>query len=394
MGTGISKINSYNIELWIFAICLVLSIPPYFLWQLSSPYFVIGCLLIAAKHAKLSDRTANDMFFMFLLTGIYFFYGFLNSTSLQGTLYVCLIPILFYADRKFLTDAFEKFVYVFSITLAFSIIQFILVQILGISMPAKSIQPLNKAKQASYLAYTFYVTTNQCGADILPRFFGYYDEPGVVGTLSGLILMTRKFNLKKLINIPIFIGGLLSFSLFFYVIAIAYTLIFVLSTKIKYMVLTLIFCGILYGFYHKYYQDNEAINRYIISRMEYENGNFSGNNRTHGGMDAWYKTYFENSDDYYFGLGAGASQIYNPGGASYKDIIINCGIVFFAAYMGIFTLFGFYNLKFSKEFLLYLIMLYGTIFQRPFIDSFVYIFLLYIPVIYLINNQKRESISN
>ena len=227
MGTGISKINSYNIELWIFAICLVLSIPPYFLWQLSSPYFVIGCLLIAAKHAKLSDRTANDMFFMFLLTGIYFFYGFLNSTSLQGTLYVCLIPILFYADRKFLTDAFEKFVYVFSITLAFSIIQFILVQILGISMPAKSIQPLNKAKQASYLAYTFYVTTNQWGADILPRFFGYYDEPGVVGTLSGLILMTRKFNLKKLINIPIFIGGLLSFSLFFYVIAIAYTLIFV-----------------------------------------------------------------------------------------------------------------------------------------------------------------------
>lgn len=98
------------------------------------------------------------------------FYGFLNSTSLQGTLYVCLIPILFYADRKFLTDAFEKFVYVFSITLAFSIIQFILVQILGISMPAKSIQPLNKAKQASYLAYTFYVTTNQWGADILPRF--------------------------------------------------------------------------------------------------------------------------------------------------------------------------------------------------------------------------------
>lgn len=94
------------------------------------------------------------------------------------------------------------------------------------------------------------------------------------------------------------------------------------------MVLTLIFCGILYGFYHKYYQDNEVINRYIISRMEYENGNFSGNNRTHGGMDAWYKTYFENSDDYYFGLGAGASQIYNPGGASYKDIIINCGIVF------------------------------------------------------------------
>lgn len=76
MGTGISKINSYNIELWIFAICLVLSIPPYFLWQLSSPYFVIGCLLIAAKHAKLSDRTANDMFFMFLLTGIYFFTDF------------------------------------------------------------------------------------------------------------------------------------------------------------------------------------------------------------------------------------------------------------------------------------------------------------------------------
>lgn len=395
MGTGTSKINLYKIELWTFAICLVLSIPPYFLWELPSPYFAVVCLLIAAKHAKLSDRAANDVLFMFLLTGIYFIYAFINGTSFRGTVYVCLLPILFFTDRKFLLDAFEKFVYVFSITLAISAIQFILVQILGISMPYRNIQPLNKMKESDYLAYAFYVITDQYESDILPRFCSLYDEPGVVGTLSGIILMTRKFNLKKLINIPIFIGGLLSFSLFFYVMAIAYTLLFIISTKVKYMILTIIVCGALYGIYYEFYKDNELINKYILSRMEYEDGGgFSGNNRTHGGLDAWYKTYFENSDDYYFGLGGGASQIYNPGGASYKDIIVNCGILFFSAYMGIFTLWGFYRLKFSKEFILYLIILYGTIFQRPFIDAFVYLFLLFVPVIYLANDRKNRSASN
>ena len=121
-----------------FAICLVLSIPPYFLWQLSSPYFVIGCLLIAAKHAKLSDRTANDMFSCFIdwyllflrISQQYFFTR--NPLCLPDSHSIL-------CRQKILTDAFEKFVYVFSITLAFSIIQFILVQILGISMPAKSI---------------------------------------------------------------------------------------------------------------------------------------------------------------------------------------------------------------------------------------------------------------
>lgn len=391
MGTGTSRINIYKIELWVFAICSVLSIPPYFLWGLPSPYFVIVCLLIAAKHAKLPDRAGGDMLFMFLLAGIYVVYAVVNGSTMQGIIFVCLLPILFFTDRKFLIDAFEKFVFVFSITLAVSAIQFILVQILGISMPYTSIQPLNKAKVSTYLAYTFYVITDQLESDFLPRFCGLYDEPGVVGTLSGIILMTRKFNLRNLINIPLFVGGLLSFSLFFYVMAISYTFLFILSTKVKYMILTIIFCGAIYGLYCQYYKDNELINKYILSRMEYEDGGFSGNNRTHGGMDAWYNTYFINSEDYYFGLGAGASQIYNPGGASYKDIIVNCGILFFAAYMGIFTLWAFYRLKFSKEFILYLIILYGTIFQRPFIDAFVYLFLLFVPVIYLANDMKKKS---
>lgn len=52
----------------------------------------------------------------------------------------------------------------------------------------------------------------------IAQIFGMYDEPGVVGTIAGAILMTRQFNFKKWINIPIFIAGILSFSLFFYVI--------------------------------------------------------------------------------------------------------------------------------------------------------------------------------
>lgn len=92
-------------------------------------------------------------------------------------------------------------------------------------MPYRVINALNTLKSYDYMAYAFFVMPSKT-FDILPRFFGMYDEPGVVGTIAGAILMTRQFNFKKWINIPIFIAGILSFSLFFYVIFAIYVILF------------------------------------------------------------------------------------------------------------------------------------------------------------------------
>ena len=153
----------------------------------------------------------------------------------------------------------------------------------------------------------------------------------------------------------------------------------ILFAKIRYKVITTVLVALAVYLW----QENEILERYVFSRLEIENGEWTGDDRTKAHFDYWYKTEFVNSKDFYFGLGRSANTLYNQGGASYKDVIVNYGIIFFVIYMGTFTLFGLYRLKFSKEFFIYFFLLYGVIYQRPFIGSFVYLFIIFIPILYL-----------
>ncbi len=314
-----------KVEAWIYAICLLFSIPPFFFWSVSSPYFMMVCLLISLKHFRI-NRDTGYVVFTTLLFLIYLVLAFMGGGTFVGTVVTSLMGIVFFTDPRFLKLVFDKFVYVFSITSLLSVIQYILVVVFDIGMPYRVINALNTLKSYDYMAYAFFVMPSKT-FDILPRFFGMYDEPGVVGTIAGAILMTRQFNFKKWINIPIFIAGILSFSLFFYVIFAIYVILF---AKIRYKVITTVLVALAVYLW----QENEILERYVFSRLEIENGEWTGDDRTKAHFDYWYKTEFVNSKDFYFGLGRSANTLYNQGGASYKDVIVNYGIIFFVIYMG------------------------------------------------------------
>jgi hypothetical protein len=159
----------------------------------------------------------------------------------------------------------------------------------------------------------------------------------------------------------------------------------ILFAKIKYKIVVAILASVaIYMWY-----DDGLLGQYIFRRLEIENGELVGDNRAQGAFDYWYANKFVNSEDFYFGLGRGSSLVYNRGGASYKDIIVNYGIVFFVAYMAIFVLFGLYRLRL---FFLYMVVLFGVIYQRPFIDSMIYLFIIFIPILYL--GQPTVSTDN
>ena len=76
----------------------------------------------------------------------------------------------------------------------------------GIPVPGKIIAPLNAVKTYNYIAYPFLVIPNYLGAGLdvyfqSLRFCGPFDEPGVVGTIAGLMLYIDNFNLKDKRNI-------------------------------------------------------------------------------------------------------------------------------------------------------------------------------------------------
>jgi hypothetical protein len=221
---------------------------------------------------------------------------------------------------------------------------------------------------------------------LLKRFCAYYDEPGVVGTISGILFLCNGFNFKKICNIPIFIGGILSFSLAFYLVLIIYG-IFFLPLKYK-LFFTSVFIILLFVFNQN--QVVQLVNNYIFSRMQIKNGEWVGDNRTISSFDNWYNN-FKKTDDFYWGIGREKSLIVNLGGASYKDLIVSYGVVFFIIYCLAFFFMAYGRFGLRKELYIFLFLFLAIIYQRPFITNYFYVFLLYIPIISLPEKRVVNS---
>lgn len=372
----IARLGSRDINAFVYAFILFLMTPPYFIWNKISPLFlIILCVIFSIRYIKFDS--IPKIIFSFFLFFFFLFVGFKNESNLFGYSALIGIVLLTLIEDTFLKKIFKFYLYIYSITLIPSILSYLTVNLLGINLPYEIIEPLNLSKSYTYIQYPFYVQQNKFFDLILPRFHAYYDEPGVVGTVSGVLLMINKVDLRKKINYPVFIAGLLSFSFAFYLMMLGYFFVFA-KTKYKIIgaVIILSFLPII--------STNELLSSYIINRLEItEEGSLSGDNRImNRNFEEFYERYSK-SDDFYFGLEKNASSKYNFGGASYKDLIVNYGIVPFSVFILILLFYAHNKLQFKKEFFIYLFILFSIIYQRPFITDYYYMFLIFSPIIVL-----------
>lgn len=378
-------ISKSKLEVWGYAVSLFLSTMPYFVWDTPFsilPVLLLLCFVFSYRHIKVSYKTLIPVAIIILC---YVFASFSGEKNFTGIVTIFLISHLFLLNEKFITAVFDTYLYIFSITLIPSLIVYVLVIIFGFGLPNNAIEGLNALKQGTYSQYPFLITYEQFGSNI-PRFFGYYDEPGVIGTISGVLLCVKKFNLKDKYNIPIFVAGILSLSFFFIGIFVIFTIFWL---KLKYKIL--IFGSI--AFLFSYYYLNEYLYEFVFKRFEIIDGAFKGDNRIADMyFDDWYIK-FKNSQSYFFGLGSGASLIHNPGGSSYKDLIINYGIVFYILYTSSFIYLAFKKVKISKQLFLYSLILFGVLYQRPWIENLAYVFLLFAPIFVLSKDYKNTLVN-
>jgi hypothetical protein len=304
----------------------------------------------------------------------------LNVVGIVSLLLICPIFLL---EDEFVADVFKTYVFIFSISLIPSILSYVCVMILGIPLPNVRINSLNPDKVGDYFQYPFLVVYQQ-GGITMPNFFGYYDEPGVIGTISAILLIVRKFNLKEKINIPIFIAGLLSISFYFLLLFAIYILIF---AKLKFKLVV----AVIAIFFVTQYISNPLLYDLVFKRFELtSDGGFAGDNRISDKyFETWYRSY-KQSSSYLFGLGRDMHLKYNPGGSSYVDIIIDRGILFFSVYVISFLLLGIKKLQLSKGLVVYAIVLLSLLYQRPFIENVFYVFLLFAPISALDVQQKQN----
>ena len=196
--------------------------------------------------------------------------------------------------------------------------------------------------------YFFFVTFS--GTEAM-RFYSWYDEPGVLGTLAPFILFANQFNMKDK-RIPIIIVGcLFTFSMAFYILSLIGWL-YINRHSLKSIILTLLSIVLISLLLCYFLQDNLAFQQSVIYRFtNFSETGVDSRNSFETNM-IWNS--MKSTGDLIFGLGSGAMNNYGGISSSYKSFIIEfvyvgCFLLLTAYYkllryknlLGIFTLFLF-----------------------------------------------------
>lgn len=362
---------------WIFVFFLIVSIPPFYFWRISSIVYVfssLGFFLYGLweKPQNNLQRFSLCLFVIFYSYASLNLYDGLNFTGKLWNGYRLFISFaIFFISRDNWTEIYKKFLLVYTLTLIPSLLVYFFAIWGGVNLPHSYMPPLNELKDHGYLAYPFMVISE--GFENF-RFCGYYDEPGVIGTVSGVLLIVNQCKLRDWKNWILLISGIFSFSLFFYLLVSLYALLFG-SGKVKFVLAILIVVAITY-----LVNSDNVFSNLILARLELgDDGKLVGDNRTHADFEYFYEK-FLHSDKVWFGYGhLYSSKVVDTGGQSYKHLVVDHGIIMSILYI---VAFGFYYLSYNlkkKQLLFVLMILFCVLYQRPFISYLLYLFLMISP---------------
>lgn len=99
------------------------------------------------------------------------------------------------------------------------------------------------------------------------RFYGVFDEPGVLGTIGAILLYVNKYDLKKWYNVALLLGGIFTFSLAFYILIIIGMVIY-FSKDIKKTVIGIFVFLIAIVIVFVMLHDNPSFQQHIVARLD------------------------------------------------------------------------------------------------------------------------------
>lgn len=365
-----------NIGIWLTAITIYLSIPPVQVWNYGWIHAVL--LLFVIIWGLLYGRTTNpkSILFFLLLVLLYTYLVFKAGYSFFRWPFQILLCAYVLLDTDYLHRAFNRFISIFSILLIPSLISYALFFSGLISLPELGrMDPIASSSTHELIHYPFLLISNTFQDGGFARFRAVFDEPGVVGTTAAISAVILKYDFKDWRIYPIILAGVLSFSLSFFVL---FTVGLLLFSKRKINIIIISFVAIIVIYIvNTIFPD--VVGELLLDRIQFDDGKLSGDNRTTKSFELWYEQ-FKYTKEWWFGYGNNYSQVINYGGASYKDLIVNYGILFFVLYCGGFILYALGQIKKGKEFLIYLVVFFVIMYQRPFIEMNFYFCLLLCPI--------------
>lgn len=364
------RIKFELVHIILFIACFFVISLPFYVWNSSwirhlSELICISIFLNhSLKHSILSIRHRNILVLFLLLV---FYINIRNFNPISVILNTLLCSVFFIQNSKVL-QYYESYKTFISIFLLISLVVYFAVLWLNIDLPYNSIQTLNSVKPDDYRAYPFLAVYDSDYGFVRYRFCGPYDEPGVIGTMVSIILYGERYNLKDYRNLILFIAGICSFSMFFFVVTAIYYIVF----KRKYFASFLLFIVVATILYVG--RDIDIVRSLVFERFEIYS---SGGGRTTDIFNSIYSE-FITSPDVLWGAGMEKTSelLAATGSSSYKSIIYGYGIIGFALVIFFWIYYSYSSLKGDyRSLLIFCFIFFAVFYQRPALFEPYYCFL-------------------
>lgn len=330
----ISK-HSLSETLFVIGVTLAFyeSLHPWILWSLGAYAYILSaiCLIsyvLISKTLIIEPEYNKGHILLFCTYTILSVYLFFVSPSVTFTHFisVAILIIIFYiifkADGTLLKKTLEVISKSMACILIVSIFGFFL-YIIGFSLPYSSVTFGDDLY--SFLNYYFFLTSDSSSLILIPRFQSIFLEPSHMAIAATFLLMTECGNWKRWYNIILLISIIISFSLEAYVLLLCLYFLnkwiqrkhFIRNLFISISIFILIIIGSFF-----YNDGDNMFNSLIVMRMEVDDGDLAGNNRTTDYFDAEYES-FLNSPDVWLGRDMDGSF----GNSGYKVFIYENGFI-------------------------------------------------------------------
>lgn len=382
MDSTITNSKYKNLGLFLAIIILIRS-RPFYLWDYEDTLRPLCAIIVTVIAAMNLSREKWSKYIFILLASSYLWATVIVDHSGIVTVFNFLgfafIPLI---KKELILATYESFRKIFIAVIFLSFIFYVLA---AFGMPKMgTFTHQNGPDLYTYELFPFLVRGLGKIEGFNLRFQALFDEAGLVGTISGLILVAERMNLKKRGNLLLLICSLFTLSFYFYV-CLAFGFIFfskgTAKNRWKIFALCALFVAVTYRM--PFFYDN------LYYRFEYDAdaGGFVGDNRNGWGL----RDYFDSilwTPVFFTGLGSTFAEQYS-GAASLYLVIVKHGFVFVVLNIGAYLLLSFREIKHKPTWLMFVIFFLLTLYQRPGLYATYSIFL-YAMVIYKFAEIKED----
>ncbi len=286
------------------------SLHPWFLWPLETTYFVFAAAFIILA-MMMDKRCSNHLFTnkhfwipLLSYTLLLFFQKAKNDSNVTAYIESVFECFVFFALFRYKTTKLAYIATLISKMLgAFLCVSLTcyLLYLNGFGFPGYDLTYGDDFY--SFTNHYVFMIDDRGLAAIFPRFLSIFLEPSHLGTVIAVLLLTQRGKWKKWYNVANIIALALTFSLgaYMYFVAIIFLNLWVKGKKFlsKLLATITVIAGFVAGSF-VYNGGDNLVHDLILARLEIDDGELAGNNRTTVDFDQEFSS-FLNSNDIWFG---------------------------------------------------------------------------------------------